>query len=82
MSTDLTWVCCPKCGETVQLERKGKLGVISLQTHNYQGFDIGRKYTVSQPRAVKCFSCNHVFYTDEPIIFEAMGRDGCEDAEI
>lgn len=72
----LSWVCCPHCKESVQLERQGAIGKIGTRTIRKRGVKIGKKLKVTDSKKIKCLCCGTFFYSEEPTMQEAMGRDG------
>jgi len=73
--TDLKWVCCPACKECTDLHRIGKVG--NLYVRNKDG-----KMGIKHSRKVRCGFCGTIFYTDEAIMTEAMGRDSCNETDL
>ncbi len=77
---DLSWVKCPKCGESGDLVRQGP--ALNIGTKRKRGAVPAWKATVlttSVCSAVRCGFCGHVFNTTQPTRRESFGYDGIND---
>lgn len=74
--TDLYWVKCPECGECTDLKRIGQVGNLYVRDKKTL------KMAVKQSDRVKCGYCGTTFFTDEPTMVEAMGRDTVNETSL